>query len=1090
MEYCRPPMGLSFVGNVADNWRKFKQQFCIYMTAAGNEEKKSEVKVAMLLNAIGEEGIEIFNTFDLSDEDKQDYEKVIEAFELYATPKKNVVVERFIFNNRVQGQGENFESFYTDLRKLVKSCEFGDQVDSVVRDRIVLGIAHRGLQERLLQEGELSLFRAAELCRSAELSRTQAQTIQAKNVDTMKRFSLRSSRNQEKDYNTQQSSADARPSNNEFSSESGCVTFQCKKCNRKHKRSECPAYGKHCYRCGNLNHFSSVCKSRNIREISYSEPESSTNERQDNNTDIYVESVTVCQIGNVDYLPTEWTKNICICDKEISFKLDTGAQISVLQEDIFLSIGKNLKYDKTSIVLEAYGGQRFKPLGEIKLLCFVGDKQAIIDFVIVNNRSKPLLGLDGCIKLNLLKIVEDNFKRYDNLNCEKIMSCDVKPVKLHEGLNSASYGNDVEEFIRRNSNVFEGVGKFGKCSIKLKENYSPIARPPRRVPTSLRPKLEMKLIELENQNIIEKVENPQDWVSNLVIIEKSDGSLRLCMDPQDLNRAIKRDYALIPTVEELVTKLCNKTVFSVLDLKDGFFQMELDTKSSDLCTFNTPFGCYKFLRLPMGLSCAPEIFQKTNEKNFGDIPGVLIYFDDLLIAGDSLAEHDAILAKVIKRAQELNVKFNKNKIQYRVSKVKYLGYVFGLEGMKPDPDYVKAVVDMPEPTNKKELQRILGMINYLRQFIPQVSTLTAPLRELLKQDTNWQWFPAHAAALSKLKEKIVSAPVLSIFDSSKSIVIQADSSKDGLGCCLLQEGRPVAFASRSLTNAEKGYAQIEKEFLSIVFATNKFHYLIYGRPVEVLTDHKPLVSIMSKNVAHVMSPRLQRMKIKLLRYQLNLKYLPGKNMYIADLLSRSFLSEPVADDSEMTELVHCLKKYVQVSPDKQKEFVAATLNDEGLSHVLRFWVEGWPESKVQVPDEARDYFKCRNEICVDGGLIFMNDRVIVPKCLRNEMLNVIHTAHCGIEKAKARARQVIFWPGINKDIEVMISKCENCDMYKSKNVKEPLLSHEVPNLPYEKIGMDICEYGGVNYLVVGCYFSKWLDIIRLSNKTANEIIQN
>ncbi|XP_054717290.1 uncharacterized protein LOC129226685 [Uloborus diversus] len=179
-------------------------------------------------------------------DDKQDYEKVIEAFELYATPKKNVVVERFIFNNRVQWQGENFDSFCTNLRKLVKSCEFGDQ--------------------------------AAELCRSAELSRTQAQTIQAKNVDTMKRFSLRSSRNQQNDFNTQQSSADAKPSNNEFSSESGCATLKCKKCNRKHKRSECPAYGKHCYRCGNLNHFSSVCKSRNIREISYSEPERNIHE--------------------------------------------------------------------------------------------------------------------------------------------------------------------------------------------------------------------------------------------------------------------------------------------------------------------------------------------------------------------------------------------------------------------------------------------------------------------------------------------------------------------------------------------------------------------------------------------------------------------------------------------------------------------------------------------------------------------------------------------------------------------------------------------------------------------------------------------
>ncbi|GBO11595.1 Retrovirus-related Pol polyprotein from transposon 17.6 [Araneus ventricosus] len=221
--------------------------------------------------------------------------------------------------------------------------------------------------------------------------------------------------------------------------------------------------------------------------------------------------------------------------------------------------------------------------------------------------------------------------------------------------------------------------------------------------------------------------------------------------------------------------------------------------------------------------------------------------------------------------------------------------------MKPDPDYVQAIIDMPEPRNKTELQRILGMINYLRQFIPQASTISAPLRELLKKSTVWHCLPVHETALKTLKYKIASAPVLSVFNSSKPIVIQADSSKDGLGCCLLQDGRPVAFASRSLTETEKGFAQIEKEFISIVFAVTKFHYFIYGRQVEVLTDHKPLVSIMSKSVGNVLSPRLQRMKIKLLKYQLSLTYLPGKYMYIADLLSREYIVKPLKDDIEMTE---------------------------------------------------------------------------------------------------------------------------------------------------------------------------------------------
>ncbi|GBN52471.1 Transposon Ty3-I Gag-Pol polyprotein [Araneus ventricosus] len=720
--------------------------------------------------------------------------------------------------------------------------------------------------------------------------------------------------------------------------------------------------------------------------------------------------------------------------------------------------------ETTNIVLEAYGGYKLRPVGMINLLCSIGNKQANINFVIIeNSKSKPLLGLEGCIKLNLVKCI------------------DKVSVNM--------YQTKTKQFIENNKEIFTGVGKFeGKYTIKLKENAVPVAGPPRRIPVSLRPKVEEKLKKLENEGIIAKVDNPQGWVSNLVVVEKTDGSIRLCLDPKDLNKVIKRDYVLIPKIEELVPKLTHKIVFSVLDLKDGFVQIELDDKSSDLCTFSSPFGCYKFLRLPMGLSCAPEIFQKRNEANFNDIPGVLVYFDDLLIAGDTIEQHDEILGKVIKRAKELNIKFNQNKIQLKVPEVKYLGYIFTSEGMKPDPDYVQAIIDMPEPRNKTELQRILGMINYLRQFIPQASTISAPLRELLKKSTVWHWLPVHETALKTLKYKIASVPVLSVFKSSKSIVIQADSSKDGLCCCLLQDGRPVAFASRSLTETEKGYAQIEKEFLSIVFAVTKFHYFIYGSQVEVLTDHKPLLSVMSKSVGNVMSPRLQRMKLKLLKYQLSLTYLLGKYMYIADLLSRAYIVKPLKDDIEMTELVHSLTKHLQISESRKKEFKEATLSDVGLSHVLKFWNEGWPSNGQNISPEAWEYFKFRDNIYVEEGLVFLNDRVIVPVSLRSEMLNILHQAHCGMEKARARARQVLFWPGITKDIENMVSKCKTCERYRPRNVKEPLICHEVPNLPYEKIGTDICEHGGNSYLIIGCYLSKWLDIIKLSDKTSDEII--
>ncbi|GBM31488.1 hypothetical protein AVEN_141187-1 [Araneus ventricosus] len=284
-EYCRPPLGLSLDGNVAENRRKFKQQFTIYLKTSGHDKKDSDVKVAIFFNAVGEEAIELFNTFDLQEDDRNDCDKVLTAFENHITPKTNVVVQRFIFSSLMQDIDESFDAFYTDLRKLVKSCEFENQADSVVRDRIILGIADSGLQERLLQEGNLSLARAAEIFRAAELSKKQAQTVQTKSVDALQKKKFQSVRFNRAGGNQQQTQAANNKSgafsgaNNDIGNASGAdgdqrahVTnnnnvYICKKCNRKHRRSECPVFGKQCFVCGNYNHFSVVCQMRSVQDV-------------------------------------------------------------------------------------------------------------------------------------------------------------------------------------------------------------------------------------------------------------------------------------------------------------------------------------------------------------------------------------------------------------------------------------------------------------------------------------------------------------------------------------------------------------------------------------------------------------------------------------------------------------------------------------------------------------------------------------------------------------------------------------------------------------------------------------------------------
>lgn len=255
-----------------------------------------------------------------------------------------------------------------------------------------------------------------------------------------------------------------------------------------------------------------------------------------------------------------------------------------------------------------------------------------------------------------------------------------------------------------------------------------------------------------------------------------------------------------------------KSIFSILDEKDGYWQIKLDEPSSKLCTFNTPWGRFRFLRLPFGIKSASEVFQQKNCETFGDIPGVYIIADDMIIAASSEQEHDEILQKVMERAKTANVKFNKDKdkIQFKVDTVKYMGHIITAAGQRADDAKIKAIVDMPTPGEKQSLQYLLGMTKFLSQYIQNEASLTAPLRQLLKKDVPWQWGPHHDEALRTLKSALTQAPVLRFYDHKRPLILQADSSKDGLGACLLQDGYPVCYASRALTDTQQRLAS-EKE---------------------------------------------------------------------------------------------------------------------------------------------------------------------------------------------------------------------------------------------------------------------------------------
>ena len=391
---------------------------------------------------------------------------------------------------------------------------------------------------------------------------------------------------------------------------------------------------------------------------------------------------------------------------------------------------------------------------------------------------------------------------------------------------------------------------------------------------------------MENTGIIAKVTEPTEWVNALVVVEKAHtGRLRVCLDPKDLNKAIKRPHYPLPTLEDITARLAGARYFSVLDARSGYWAIKLTEESSKLTTFNTPFGRYRFLRLPFGVISAQDEFQRKIDETYQGLTGVVAIVDDILIYGATREERDRNLRAMLQRSHEKGVRLNPEKSIIGATEVSYFGHRLSADGIKPDPAKVAAIKMMEPPKSRAELETVLGMVNYLAKFAPSLSEINAPLRQLLKQSNEFLWDTQHDAAFRKMKEVITRepGPVLAYFDPDKELSLQVDASKYGLGAVLLQAGRPISYASKSLTDSEINYAQIKKEMYAILFGFKRFHQYAYGRHVLVESDHKPLESIMKKPLAAA-PPRLQRMILQLQKYDFTITHCPGKEIPVADTL--------------------------------------------------------------------------------------------------------------------------------------------------------------------------------------------------------------
>ena len=437
-----------------------------------------------------------------------------------------------------------------------------------------------------------------------------------------------------------------------------------------------------------------------------------------------------------------------------------------------------------------------------------------------------------------------------------------------------------------------------------------------------------------------------------------------------------------------------------------FFQrfpegVELDDDSSRLTTFNSPFGRFCWRRLPFGLCSVPEEFQQRLNHALEGLKGVLTIHNDILDFGEgsteevALADHDNNFHSLMHRCREKNIKLNWDKVKLRRKEVPFMGHVISEEGLRANPNKIKAVLEIPTPTDVASVRRFIGFTNYLSKFLPRLSDALEPLRKLTLSDVEWLWSDVHDDAVRQVKLLVSNAPVLKYFDSTESLTLQCDESDKGLGAVLLQKGQPIAYASRALTDAETRYAQIEKELLAVVYGLEKFHTYTYAREVTVKSDHKPLEVIFKKPL-HRASKRLQRMLMRTQMYNINLGYRKGSTMQLADTLSRAYLpydgSQEVASEIESVNMT----QYIRLRQSTLQEIKVHTQKDESLPELIRVIEDGWPETKGELSHLVLPFFDIRDELSGYNGVVIRGKRVVFPMSLRRDMLRCLHLPIVGL----------------------------------------------------------------------------------------------
>ncbi|KAL0556624.1 hypothetical protein IC582_005138 [Cucumis melo] len=544
--------------------------------------------------------------------------------------------------------------------------------------------------------------------------------------------------------------------------------------------------------------------------------------------------------------------------------------------------------------------------------------------------------------------------------------------------------------------------------------------------------LKVQLQELLDKGFIRPSVSP--WGAPVLFVKKKDGSMRLCIDYRELNKVTVKIRYPLPRIDDLFDQLQGATVFSKIDLRSGYHQLRIKDEDVPKTAFRSRYGHYEFIVMSFGLTNAPTVFMDLMNRVFREFLDtfVIVFIDDILIYSKTEAEHEKHLRMVLQtlRDNKLYAKFSK--CEFWLKQVSFLGHVVSKAGVSVDPAKIEAVTGWTRLSTVSEVHSFLGLAGYYRRFVENFSRIATPLTQLTRKGAPFVWSKACEDSFQNLKQKLVTAPVLTVPDGSGSFVVYSDASKKGLGCVLMQQGKVVAYASRQLKSHEQNYPTHDLELAAVVFALKIWRHYLYGEKIQIFTDHKSLKYFFTQKELNMR----QRRWLELVKdYDCEILYHPGKANVVADALSRKVSHSaalitrqaPLHRDLERSEIavsvgaVTMQLAQLTVQPTLRQRIIDAQSNDPYLVE-KRGLVEAGRAVEFSLSS--------------DGGLLFER-RLCVPSdsAVKTELLSEAHSSpfsmHPGSTKMYQDLKRVYWWRNMKREVAEFVSRCLVCQQVKA-----------------------------------------------------------